>query len=480
MSNDDNGFDHPESKVSKELIALYISTFLLRIGFAASLILFDWILVWGIETALGHDAVNDFGPIFLTSFAAITFLIAEILLTGYYGHRSDKTGAKPIIMWATIGAAFVLLLYSPTSHILVTTGLGMTGVILMVLYLSFIHFLHGVVASGKVSPTLGFINFHSHDGNRSLRMAYYDNAVLYGRAVGMPLGGALWILYKVDEHGISVEEQASRIAKTFPILSIVLVLAAILIFFGLSNTPQKDEVTDFSIKEDLSLAAKVMFEPERKHLLVPWVALSAIIGSVSLWGPSIAFRAGGAGDEDRALEALIPVIVIVVALALPAPIWGKLADSHSRKKILNVGIAGLPVLGIGAIIGHPYYADSISLSNPYLLGSIVPGIMMISALVPVLMSYLGDTAEKGVHDDGRVMSGYHFIIASGEIVGILVGGLVIGLFALLEDIFHFFGDRNTALLIGFMFFEVVLLILVIQGILRMPDNLDDARKINDL
>ena len=198
MSNDDNGFDHPESKVSKELIALYISTFLLRIGFAASLILFDWILVWGIETALGHDAVNDFGPIFLTSFAAITFLIAEILLTGYYGHRSDKTGAKPIIMWATIGAAFVLLLYSPTSHILVTTGLGMTGVILMVLYLSFIHFLHGVVASGKVSPTLGFINFHSHDGNRSLRMAYYDNAVLYGRAVGMPLGGALWILYKVD------------------------------------------------------------------------------------------------------------------------------------------------------------------------------------------------------------------------------------------------------------------------------------------
>lgn len=479
--SEDNGFDDPESKVNKELIALYISTFLLRIGFAASLILFDWILVWGIETALGHDAINDFGPIFLTSFAAITFLIAEILLTGYYGHRSDKTGPKPIILWATVGAAFVLLLYSPTSYVLVKTGIGLTGVILMVLYLSFIHFLHGVVASGKVSPTLGFINFHSDDHNRSLRMAYYDNAILYGRAVGMPLGGALWIYFRVDEHGISVEEQAARIAKTFPVLSLVLLLAAALIFFGLKNPPpQKDEVTEFSIKKDISLAAKVMFEPERKHLLVPWVALSAIIGSVSLWGPSIAFRSGGVGDEDRAIDALIPVIVMVIALALPAPLWGKLADSYSRKKILNVGIAGLPVLGIGALIGHPYYADSISLSNPYLLGSIVPGIMMISALVPVLMSYLGDTAQKGIHDDGRIMSGYHFIIASGEIVGILVGGLVIGLFALLEDIFHMFGDRNVALLVGFLVFEVVLLIIVIQGILRMPSDLDDAKKVDDL
>ena len=475
--SEDNGFDHPESKVNKELVALYISTFLLRIGFAASLILFDWVLVWGIESALGHEAVNDFGPIFLTAFASITFLIAEIMLTGYYGHRSDKSGAKPIILWATFGAAFVLLLYSPTSYILVKTGLGIFGVILMVSYLALIHFLHGVVASGIVSPTLGFINFHSYDHNRSLRMAYYDNAILYGRAVGMPLGGLLWIMWKVDEKGIGVEEQAKRIAEIFPLLSIVLLIAAALILFGVKNTPQKDEVHDFTIKEDITLAAKVMFEPNRKHLVVPWVALSAIIGSVSLWGPSIAFRSTGVAEEEgRALNALIPVVVMVIALALPAPIWGKLADSHSRKKILNVGIAGLPVLGIGALIGYPYYAGEISLSNPYLLGSIVPGIMMISALVPVLMSYLGDTAEKGIHDDGRVMSGYHFIIAAGEIVGILIGGILIGIFAIIEDIFHIFGDRNTALLVGFLVFEFILLILVIQGILQMPEDLDGKNK----
>jgi MFS family permease len=467
---------------NKELWALLISTFLLRIGFAASLILFDWQLVWGIENTLGSDAVSEFGPIFLTAFASITFLIAEIFLTGYYGHRSDRTGVKPIILFATFGAAFVLLLYAPSTVILVRADKALNSaylsLVIMVLYLAAIHFVHGIVASAKVSPTLGYINHYSTDNNRSLRMAYYDNAVLYGRAVGMPFGGFLWWIMGVEETDISVEEEARRIAWTFPILSVVLLVATLFIIFGIKNTPEEKEVAPFSIKEDISLAAKVMFDEKRKPLLVPWLALAALIGAVSLWGPSIAFRTEG-GDEERAISALIPVVIIVVALALPAPIWGKYADTHDRRSALNIGIAGLPVILIGALVGYPFYKDDLSLTNIPLLISIVPGIMLLSALVPVMMGALGDTAEHGGHEDGQVMSGYHFIIAAGEIIGILIGGLFIGIFAMIQSMTGWFGEKSdvegeigagdsNALLIGFMLFILILISLVVRGVLKIP------------
>ncbi|MCY3411896.1 MAG: MFS transporter [Candidatus Heimdallarchaeota archaeon] len=463
--------------VNRQLVALYISTFLLRIGFAASLILFDWTLVFGIETHLGHEAASEFGPIFLTSFAAITFLIAEIMFTGYYGHRSDSTGVKPILLWATLGAAVVLVLYAPAPYFLLLSDHGWTAVIYMVLYLALIHFLHGVVASGKVSPTLGFINYNSEDHNRALRMAWYDNAILYGRAVGMPFGGMLWFWMGVDEHGITYEEQVSRLARTFPVLGIILVISALLILFGINNTPKHTEVKPFSLKEDVTLAARVMLEPKRKPLLAPWLALAALIGSVSLWGPSIAFRSSEAGEE-RSVDALIPIIVIIVALALPAPLWGKYADSHDRKSAMKLGISGMPLLGVGALIfvlaGSPGGFD---LSNFWFLAAIVPGIMVISALVPVLMGALGDTAEKGIHDDGQVMSGYHFIIALGEIIGILIGGIAIALFALLETATGIFGGQSNALLGGFLLFELILLVVVIVGVLKIPqDHMDKNRK----
>jgi MFS family permease len=459
---------------NKELTALLVSTFLLRIGFASSLILFDWQLVWGIENTLGLDAVSDFGPIFLTAFASVTFLIAEIFLTGYYGHRSDRRGVKPIILFATFGAGFVLLLYSPSSLLLASAKDNYSNymsLIIMVGYLALIHFLHGVVASAKVSPTLGYINHFSTDHNRSLRMAYYDNAVLYGRAVGMPFGGLLWFLLGVEDDGISVDEQARRIALAYPILTLILVIATLFIIFGIQNTPEQEEVHPFSIKEDIILAAQVMYHEDRKPLLIPWLALASIIGSVSLWGPSIAFRTGGE-SEERALEALIPVVVIVVALALPAPLWGWYADRHDRRAALNIGIAGLPVIIIGALIGFPFYSDDISLSNIYLLLSVVPGVMLFSALVPVMMGALGDTAEHGGHEDGRVMSGYHFIIATGEVIGILVGGIFIGVFAFIQSITEWFGEGTdgdgNALLIGFLLFEVILIILVVRGVMKIP------------
>ena len=66
----------------KELIYLYLSTFLLRTGFGGVIIIFDWTLVWGIENALGIENSASGTAILLISISALTYYFIEIALTG--------------------------------------------------------------------------------------------------------------------------------------------------------------------------------------------------------------------------------------------------------------------------------------------------------------------------------------------------------------------------------------------------------------
>ncbi|MHA2091667.1 MAG: MFS transporter [Candidatus Kariarchaeaceae archaeon] len=455
-----------------ELISLYLSTFLLRTGFGGAILLFDWLLIWALEISYGVDSSSNASSIFLISFAAITYYIAEILLTGYYGSKSDKIGVKPVILYATIGAFFVLIFYAPSSLIFAAIADTSIAILVMTAYLSLIHFVHGVFASAKVAPSLGFINQSSTHENRALHMAWYDNAILYGRAAGIMLGGFLWILLEVDDRS-DLDDQASQIAKTFLFLTIPLLLATLLIIFGLKNRDHIDQAKTFSIKEDIRIAATVMLQPHRRAMLLPWISIAGLIGSASLWGPTVSFIISGHESENRGWEALLPIMIILIGLALPAPLWGIFADRKGRKLTLLVGLIGLPFSGVlGLLAGYPFYKDDLSISNiPFLL-SLVPATFFFSALIPVLMGILGDTAEENMN--GEVMSGYHFVIATGEIIGILVGGIVIGFFSLFQDLFGIFGDSDDAngfaILTGFVLFELSLVLGMVIGILKLPEQ----------
>jgi MFS family permease len=452
-----------------ELTSLYISTFFVRLGFGAALILFDWTLVWGVEHAYGYENASSASAILLTTFAGITFLIAEVMFTGYYGNRSDSIGAKPVLIFATFGAAFALLSYAPAPFFYsYFRDNATTAIILMVLYLAAAHFLHGIFAAAGVSPGLGLVNHLSTHQNRALRMAWYNNAILYGRAAGMTFGGFLWITFGVDMFGLTISEQARRISFTFPVLFGVLLLAALIVYFGLTDPPKRSQPKPFSLKEDIMIAFRVMTEPARRPLLLPWLSIAGLVGSASLWGPSVAFRASEHAGDERGFTALMPITVIVVALAFPAPFWGWYADHYSRVQTLQMGVLGLPAMFVGLFIAYPFAYENASISNPILLSSIMPGLMLLSALVPVLMGKLGDTADHTANDHGHVMSGYHFAIAGGEILGILFGGLFISLFAVLQEL-GLFNNHGTALVTGFLIFEVGLIISTIVGIYRLPD-----------
>ncbi len=470
----------PSKKVSKEIIFLVISTLFLRIGFGAILIIFDWTLVWGIENALGVAEHSSVESILMTSFAAITYLIAEIMMTGYYGNKSDRIGAKPVVIFATFGSMIVILLYMPSSIIFEKFYIIHPFVALTLLtgYLAAIHFIHGIFASATVAPTLGFINHYSNSTNRTLHMAYFDNAILYGRALGMISGAFVWIAFGVD-NTTSITEQSRRIAYSYLPLSLLLLIATLILYFGLENTPKKEEVKPFNLKEDVKIAYSVMLAEERKPLLLPWLSIAALIGSASIWGPSVAFRIAGGGNgqnSERGFDAILPIMMVLFALALPAPFWGWIADRKGKKKVMQFGLFSMPIaLILGLAIGFPFYKEALLnqeasiISNiPFLL-SLAPSIFFFSAFIPILIGSLGETAKKEKKEDGHVMSGYHFVIALGEIIGILGGGLFIGFFALLHTI-GLIKDADIALLVGFVLFEVILVAGMTIGIIRLPDR----------
>lgn len=466
-----------DSQSKREIFYLILSTLLLRIGFAGSILLFDWTLIWGIEKAFGIAETSSVTSILLTSFAAITYLIAEIMFTGYYGNKSDRIGSKPVILYATLGAAIVLLFYGPAAY-LFEFSLRIDpifAIIMLTGYLAIVHFLHGVYASAEVAPTLGFINSLSSIENRTLHMSYFDNAILYGRAGGMIIGGFLWILFQVDK-APTFNEQATRIMFIAPVFTLLLIIAWALIKFGMRNPPPVGGSKKFSMKKDVAIAFRVMLSKERRPLLMPWVLIAALIGSASLWGPSVAFRIASASSsthEERGLNALLPIMIALIGLALPAPLWGKYADHHGKKKTLKIGLFGLPIAAVlGLAAGYPFYKNELlgdaSLIHhiPFLL-SLLPAAFMFSAFIPVLMGSLGETAEQD--NNGTVMSGYHFVIASGEIVGILGGGLFISIFALIGTL-GIFSNVDMAILIGFVLFELLLVIGMIVGILKLPQR----------
>lgn len=471
---------HHKTPISTQIWLLIIATFLLRVGFGAILVIFDWTLVWGIELSLGVAAHSSVESILLTSFAAITYLIAEIMLTGYYGNKSDRIGARPVVLWATFGSMFVVLLYTPASIVYRFSYQAhpYTGILMLTAFLALIHFIHGIFAAAKVAPTLGFINHHSDLSNRTLHMSYYDNAILYGRAGGMILGGLLWVAFGVDGTK-NLTVQSELISATYLPLAVLLLIATLLIYWGIEDIPKKDVPNKFSLKKDMKIAYSVMMEKDRRHLLLPWISIAALIGSASVWGPSVAFRVAGSSNahsNSRGLEAILPIMFILVALALPAPLWGWYADRHDKFRTMKIGLFGSPIfLVIGLAVGFPFYRAgllskqaSIISNIPFLL-SLVPSIFFFSAFIPVLMGSLGETAKDGEKEDGHVMSGYHFVIASGEIIGILGGGLFIGFFALLNflGVIH---NADLALLVGFVLFELLLVAGLVFGILKLPSH----------
>ncbi|RLG40537.1 MAG: hypothetical protein DRO05_06095, partial [Thermoproteota archaeon] len=148
----------------KSLLALYLATFVLRLGFGQIALLLPWKLA-------------DLGvPIQSLGFIMASNALAEMIAAFPAGFLSDRFRRKPIIMIGLIGASFSFMLYL---H-------AFSGKMLL-----FAHATLGIFEAMTISPVLAAIVDRTAVGQRGQAMGLYNSTVTAGYILGPPLAGMM-------------------------------------------------------------------------------------------------------------------------------------------------------------------------------------------------------------------------------------------------------------------------------------------------
>jgi len=442
-------FFHLPKHPTRALYGLYAATFLLRIGFAATIITLDRYLF--AILAPGHGGGEHLLSVNIQiAMVSSTFFIAEILLSGYFGTHSDTHDPRRVILFGTGLGGLVMLLYAPTPNLGALFGTGMA-----VFYLAVIHFFHGVASSAKVSPTLGYISRFSKRSDRGAHMGAYDASLMMGRVLGILVGGVLytWVGADIDP---------SKVSRAYPILMLFLLGATLLILLFVKPLDPLQPDAEFSILEELTNSIRTFLDPKRRDMILPWLSMASLVGLIAVWGPGLLMREGGASGVESGLVGG----VIGFALGAPGPLWGRVSDRIGRKKTMLIGMAGLLTTIVwGAIL----LGIGMSFTDPLFLLLIIPPFVCIAAFIPAFLGRLGDTGESSGH--GAVMSGYHFALAIGEMSGIFVGAIFYSFgLILFARMLNVQPDGNPGGIIGIGLLALMLIALIVVGTSRVKSD----------
>ncbi len=295
-------------------------------------------------------------------------------------------------------------------------------------------------------------------------MGGYDASLMMGRVLGILVGGVLYTW-------VGADEDPAQVALAYPVLMLFLLGATILIIVSVQPLAPLNPEATFSALGEMTNSIRTFLDPKRRDMILPWLSMASLVGLLSVWGPGILMREGGAsGTESGMVGGMIGFV-----WGAPGPIWGKVSDRIGRKKTMMIGVGGLLgtigwggfliVLGGGEVI-----------LNPVFLILIMPPIMCIAAFIPSLLGRLGDTGGAASH--GAVMSGYHFALAVGEMTGIFIGAIFYSFGIILVEQWMGIQEGNPGGIIGIGLMALILIVLIIGGTTRV--KADDAVLSSDV
>ncbi len=496
---DDKLFSLPHP--NRSFIGILISTFFLRIAFGSTTVLMPIFI-------FKHLGLQGWSANISVIFVEITYAIAVIFSSGYFGFKSDSSDARKWILFGTAAGGLILGGYG----ICALNWNGWIGIIpltngLLIFGMSLYHFLHGVAGSCKVNASYGYISRFSVYETRGRRVGFYNVAVTGGRAAGIFLAGILYdfivqinesIIWLKGKNRISyslyeivgwktiefwVPGRPQHLAYLYLLFGFALVISAVFVYFMLDKTKPVIKDEDYSVKNELLTSWRLMINKSRRGIILPLLGAASIMGVLNNWGYLILSL------ESTPGQASIATVSITLLLGVPMAFWGWVADKIGRKKALNIGILGLIMLTTFIMVaffgnymtgGEPWNDPSSQFNiyglydNIWILVLIVLSVFLATSYFPAISGRLGDSSSIGLKEErhGSTMSIQQTILSISEIIGIVLGGLS------LVVVFSISGvtDNFAYNLVGLLAPIVVLLIFTSIATLLWPAEEDFIQK----
>jgi MFS family permease len=351
----------------RELLLLFVSMAVARIGFGVMIILFPSYLARSSNISLA--VVLALYPLM----EAATAVPAGVLC--------DRHGRRRVFLGGLGLMGCLIASISLTQNVLIVAAL---------------HALMGLAAAAITVSSLTMITDLTNPGNRGKGMGTFDFSNIGGYAGGLLVGGWLSEAFK------------SNLADAFVLTGAVMILALSASFFLLREPLHVSAES----KVTMSFNPFAGLDQKAKAILPIWLSLTSLIGIVFFLPRAL--RQVGV-HETLTGELLFAGIMII---GIGSVGFGALSDRLGRETTMAIGAAGL----FGLLIGLALLFQSIGTGLNFIrfLPIIGPAGIATSALVPSVLAAVGDRAKEGRR--GATMGLYSLMLSLGIALGELLAG----------------------------------------------------------
>ena len=401
---------HPPERARRRLTSVLIGHAFMRIGGGAGGLLVGLYL-----SDLGNGGAN-----------INTALVGAL---GAVSFGAELVGAIPMGMVADAVAPRILMTAGAVLGAAAIYIMGLTNVIPL-FFLS--RALEGFGAATSVPSTLAYLTdvTESSPRLRARVMSYFELTLLAGIALGSPLAGKLWQLFR---------------QQSFTGAASLYLISAVLLGFGAIGLRKHSRVNAI---EGLRRALK---ESSVRRLAPAWVCMNAIVG---LWlGPTFVFLltrrdfgsqylAGLFADDPNRVGLVLLAYSIVFATGITA--WSFVLQRISRKQVLYVSLTAMLIVCGGLYIFN-HSQSWTAATRGALLALIAVSVMVESGFTPAALALLADVVG-GKAGRGSAMGIYSALLGIGALSGSVIAGTLGARFSVDGLIYGTFGLAILAII----------------------------------
>jgi MFS family permease len=351
----------------RELLLLYASMTVARVGFGVMIILFPSYLARSSNISL--------------AVVLALYPLTEAATAVPLGILCDRQGRRRVFLGGLALMGGLIATIALTQNVLLVAAL---------------HALMGLAAAAIAVSSLTMITDLTNEGNRGKGMGAFDFSNIGGYAGGLLVGGLLSEAFKAN------------LSTAFFVTASLMIVALGVSYFLLREPGHAPDEGGGSV----SLNPFAGMDQRTKAILPIWLSLTSLIG--------IVFFLPRALRQVGIHETVTGVLLFagIMTIGLGSIGFGALSDRLGREKTMAIGAAGLFGLLVGLALLFQDIGSGLNVIR--FLPILGPAGIATSALVPSVLAAVGDRAKEG--KKGATMGLYSLMLSLGIAFGELLAG----------------------------------------------------------